>query len=368
MRILYVINSGIFGGAEKHIKDLTTGMTQKGHLVYIWCQEGPIVQKYKDAGATVVTQFPKYDIDLPYIFRLKKYIQQEKIDIVHTHDLKAGVNAQLAASLAGVKAQVGHVHTPISQWQISKFKKILNILMYAFVGNFFLDKEIALSQHGKQQKVSTGILSGKIHVIPNYVEKPQNPDLAKKQEFLKKWGFETNFVVGCIGRISQEKGQELLIKAFYSLLNDFPNIRLALIGGGPLQEKCQNLINELKINDKAIITGVFPDEDKSTLFSTLNLFVFPSLAEGFGYVPLEALSLDVPVLSSDLPVLQEVLGDKATYFKTQSVTNLAEQIRYCIYNYDQIKADAADSTWVQMLYGFDKFINSYQKLYEEILK
>jgi glycosyltransferase involved in cell wall biosynthesis len=326
-----------------------------------------MVEKYKEVGATVLTEFPKFDVDPIYISKLRKYLKREQIDVIHTHDLKGGVNAHIAGALAGVKVRVGHVHTPISQWQISKFKKIINILVYAFVGNFLIEKEIALSQDGKHQKVSTGILSGKIAVIPNYVETPQNPNNERKQEFIKKWGFEDSFILGCLGRISAEKGQELLIKAFYKISQEFPQARLALIGGGPLQQECQILINELKLNEKVVITGIFNDEDKATLFSTLQLFVFPSRAEGFGYVPLEALSLNIPVISSDLPVLKEVLGERVQYFQNENVEDLTREIRESINNYQILKNNVLDSSWIGEIYGFNKFIDLYEKLYKGLM-
>ena len=51
MRILYTINSGKRGGAEKHILDLVEGMYNRGHEVYVWCPEGPMVEDFRKAGA-----------------------------------------------------------------------------------------------------------------------------------------------------------------------------------------------------------------------------------------------------------------------------------------------------------------------------
>ncbi len=367
MRILYVINSGNFGGAEKHIKDLTQGMTQKGHEVFIWCLAGPMIELYKAAGAQVTAISPRFEIDPFYVQKLKKFLKEQKIDVVHVHD-KSGANALMSAYLAKTPVRVSNVHTPLSQWQINLIKKAINLVAYFFVTRLLSQQEIAITKEVKRIKVSEGIPASKITVIPNYAELPTNASHDKKVQFLQKWVFVDKLVIGVVGRTSAEKGQDLLIKAFYKLSHEFDHIRLAIIGGGPLQENYQTMLKELKLSEKSVITGIFPDEDKSTLFSTLNIFVFPSRAEGFGYVPLEALSLGIPVIASGLPVLKEVLGEHAMYFEPENVESLQEQLRYAITNYEELKSQQEGTNWIIQKYGFEKFISSYLNLYEELAR
>ncbi len=367
MRILYVSNSGAFGGVEKHIKDLTQGMTQKGHEVLIWCLGGPMVNVYEAAGAKVTPVSPRFEIDPAYVLKLKTFLLEQKIDVVHVHD-KSGGNALLAAYLAKTPVRVSNVHTPLSQWKINPIKKAINLVAYFFVTRLLSKQEIAITKEVKRVKTTEGIPANKITIIPNYAELPTNPSQTKRTQFLQKWGFEGKLVLGVVGRTSAEKGQDLLIKAFYKLSQEFDHIRLAIIGGGPLQETYQTMLNDLELTNKSIITGVFLDEDKSTLFSTLNVCVFPSRAEGFGYVPLEALALEIPVIASDLPVLKEVLGNHAMFFETGNIESLQEQLRYAITNYNELKSQQTDTSWINQKYGFDKFINSYIELYEELAR
>jgi glycosyltransferase involved in cell wall biosynthesis len=367
MRILYVSHSGNFGGVEKHIKDLIHGMKQMGHEVYVWMPQGAMVQVYQKEGALVTIDTPRFEVDPAYIFRLKNFLLTNKIQIVHVHD-KSGSNALLAGFLAKTPVRIGNVHTPLSQWQVNPIKKAINLFTYFFVARFLISKEIAVTQTAKNIKASEGIPQHKIAVIPNYVEIATKPNTDHKKDFLQKWGFTNKTVIGCVGRLSEEKGQDLLIKAFYMLSQDFKNVGLVLIGGGPLQEKLQNMLKELNLQNNAVITGVFSDEDKASLFSTIDIFAFPSRAEGFGYVPLEALALGVPTIASDLPVLQEVLGVHALYFAGGDPVSLRDKLAYAVQNYSLLKNNVADSSWINQQYGFDQFINSYTKLYEELLR
>lgn len=362
MRVLYAINSGVLGGAEKHIADLTHGLAAKGHSIHIWCKAGPIDELFKDTTAVVTHQKLHFDICLSYIFKLYSYLKRENIDVVHTHDLKAGVNALIAAKLAGVPVRIGHIHTPLSVWEISRVKKAINLFVYRLVHTICATHEIAITHTAKDIKLKEGLDPAKIVVIPNAVNIDTRYDPELVATYLSQWGFTDKFVMGCVGRLSVEKNLSLLIKAFHKLALKHDNIRLALIGGGDEEVKLRELVHELNLEQKVVITGVFPDEHKAALFKTLNLFVFPSLTEGFGYVPLEALSLGLSVISSDIPVLKEVLQDSVVYFKSNDQADLYAELKEFI-----VSPKRVDSTVVSRIvasYSMPAFISNYISLYE----
>ncbi len=367
MKILYAINSAVLGGAEKHILELAGGMRERGHEVHIWCPQGPMNTQYRDAGATVVTTQAKFDLDPKYIAALYKHLKAHNIDVIHTHDLKVGCNGQLAAIFAKTPVRIGHIHTPISTWKIPVVKKIIDLVVYFFVANFLVSKEIAITEVGKTTKQKEGISKNKLVVIPNAVEPPRTVNVLKTKDFTQKWGFETNFIIGCIGRLTPEKDPFTLLKAFNKLSQEDENVRLALIGGGELEQPLKDTISELKLNDKVIITGVFEDTDKGELYKALSLFVFPSQAEGFGYVPLEALSYDLLVISSNLPVLKEVLGDSALYFNLGDPVSLYDELKLAINNYSNLQSETEARKKVLNAFTHEKFINAHEKLYKELL-
>lgn len=362
MRVLYAINSGVLGGAEKHIADLTHGLAAKGHTVHIWCKAGPIDELFKDTEALITHQKLHFDICLSYIFKLYSYLKRENIDVVHTHDLKAGVNALIAAKLAGVPVRVGHIHTPLSVWEISRIKKAINLFVYRLVHVTCATHEIAITNTAKEIKLKEGLNPAKIVVVPNAVNIDTKYDTELVANYLSQWGFTGTFVIGCVGRLSTEKNLGLLIKAFHKLAMEYDNVRLVLIGGGDEESKLKKLVHELNLEQKAVITGVFPDEHKAALFKTLNLFVFPSLTEGFGYVPLEALSLDLPVISSDIPVLKEVLQDSVVYFKSNDEVDLYSKLKEFVVSPKRVDNTVVSKTVAG--YSMSSFISNYISLYE----
>lgn len=384
MNILYTINSTNRGGAEQHVADLVEGMVQRGHKVYVWCPEGEFFDIYKTKGAHVTKAKIYLDIDPIYIFKLTKFLIVKKIDIVHAHELKAVINTLFAANAAGVRIKVTHSHTPISEWQISELKKAINIHLFntPFV-NMFSTREIALTETRRVAKIKEGIYEAKLEIIPNGIKIEDftfDTYLAAqyKKEMRARYEInDTDFVFGSLGRLSKEKGTADLIAAFAKLLTKLEqinsierdNLKLFIGGGGVLYEQMKKLAKSLNIEDKVIFTDIYRDEDKAKLFNLLDVFVFPSLAEGFGFVLIEAMAMSLPIIASDLEVLQEVGGSSVIFFDTGNVDDLSEKM-FNLYQkrerLDNLKLENRQR--VEALYTMSNFIDNYENLYLKLLE
>jgi len=379
MKILYVLNSSKFGGMEVHVGDLIRGMTQKGHEVFVWCPVGEMMEIYKKDGAVGFEHKIKFDIDLVYIFNLTKFLKKNSVDIIHAHELKAVINALLAGFLAGVKVRISHTHTPISEWRINKIKNFFTVLGYGFFINLFSTFEIALTESRRKIKIKEGINKKKLTVIPNgldtskfilsSVQRYENEKEIKNRYKIP----EQAFVFGNIGRISAEKGHEVLVRAFAKFLETHifrkENFFLMLVGGGVLEEKIKLMVEELGIEKNVVITGRFDDVDKIKYLSTFDVFVFPTLAEGFGIVLMESLVMGIPTICSDLEVLKEVGGDFVDFFKVGDVEDLANKME------NEFNRTGGENKFiiegakefVEKNYSMETFFESYNNLYKKLL-
>ncbi|MFC1621890.1 glycosyltransferase family 4 protein [Patescibacteria group bacterium] len=369
MRILYVLNSGQPGGMEQHVLDLIEGMKKLGHEVFVWCPQGPMFKKYADAEAKVTEKEIKWDIDFKYIFQLKKFLKENKIEIVHSHELKAVTNATLAGFLARTKVKISHTHTPITEWQINPIKKFINMLAYAPLVDIFSTKEIALTESRKKTKRKEGICKRKLVVIPNGVDVDEFcfSDEARegfRSYILRRYDIPQNsYIFGVVGRISKEKGHSVLLEAFSKVEGAY----LLIAGGGPLEEEIKRDARNLGISDKVIVTGRFPAIDHKKYFAAINCFVHPSLAEGFGIVLTEAMAAKIPIIASDLEVLQEVGGDTISYFKTGDSVELAQKMKEILEGEVAYDPDPACKR-VRERYSLDFFIKQYENLYHTLLE
>jgi glycosyltransferase involved in cell wall biosynthesis len=379
MNILYVLNSGNMGGMERHVLELSAGMVENGQNVFVWCTEGEMSKKYSEKGARVFIEKINHDIDFSYIQKLKRFIKDKKIDVVHAHELKAVTQALIAGRLAGVKVKISNTHTPISAWRVNRIKKLVDIVANTLLVNLLSDREIALTQAASRKKQMEGISPRKISVIPNaldtsYLTLSEQDRVSYREQFRGKYAIPVNGVVfGCVGRLTREKGHEILIKAFEKLVRTESrsgnNFYLLLAGGGPLEEELRKLSADLSIENKVIFTGTFDDRDKIIIYSAMDVFVFPSYAEGFGIVLVEAMYLGLPIIASDIDVLHEVGGDVIRYFKTGSHTDLANEMGRI---YKDIKSNSGlrlqeEVSRAKAEFTMSGFINNYLNLYKSLL-
>ena len=364
---------------EQHTLDLVKGMKANGHEVYVWCLEGVITEWFEEAGAKVFIEPVQLDFDPLYIFSLARFIKKEKIDVVHAHELKAGVNSLLGASLARAKVRISHTHTPISTWQIRPLAKKINTLVYSFVVNLLASREIALTESRKTVKIKEGIRENKLQVVPNGLDTEKfniSGDLKReyRREILQRYGLsEDSYVIGNLSRLTEEKGHSILIDAFQKFLEyqvlDKEKVRLLIAGGGKLEEEVRGQVSLFGLQDLVVVTGKFPAEDLVKFYSAFDMFVFPSLAEGFGIVLIEAMYSGLPIICSDLDVLKEVGGSTVMYFESGNPDDLSEKVLHLYQKRDRLEGLTEGARQrVEDLFTMEKFISAYEGLYLDLLE
>lgn len=384
MRILYVLNSGAPGGMETHVLDLVKASVESGNTVFVWCSSGPVKDWYKKAGAKVFTPKILLDIDPFYILGLSWFLITNRIDIIHAHEVKAVINSLIAGFLAGTKVKISHTHTPISEWKIPKAKRDLNVKTYTFFVNLMSSAEIALTQSRKKVKIGEGITESKIVILPNCISDKFNIQQEQRsvyrREILKKFNLpEDSFIIGNLGRLTEEKGHDVLLRAYGELIiklhsgtydiDKVSKVRLMLAGGGKLEPRVKEKIAALGLNDVVIVTGVFAESELLKYYCAFDMFVFPTLAEGFGIVLIEAMALGLPILCSDLEVLKEVGGLGVNYFKAGDDMAMSAGMMEIYTNMEAEKQKALENKFrVKKLFSFENFKQGYGNLYSYLLK
>ena len=114
-----------------------------------------------------------------------------------------------------------------------------------------------------------------------------------------------------------------LIKAFSKFKKRHPTYKLIFSGASKQENsRIENLVDSLALGDSVVHLGFVSEKKKVELYANARAVIFPSLFEGFGMPVLEALSYQVPVACSDIPVLREVCGDLALYFDPKSIKSI----------------------------------------------
>ena len=116
----------------------------------------------------------------------------------------------------------------------------------------------------------------------------------------------------CVGRLSPEKGQAGLLRAFAKVRSSHPELRLRLVGDGPERGNLEALARELGISGAVTFTGRLPEEETLAEIARSDLLVLPSFMEGLPIVLMEAMAVGVPVIASRVAGIPELVEDGAT--------------------------------------------------------
>jgi glycosyltransferase involved in cell wall biosynthesis len=170
---------------------------------------------------------------------------------------------------------------------------------------------IAVSEYTKNELINhLGIPEERIHCIPEGIDHQKFhpvPD-AVRPAYLHP----EDRILLYVGSEEERKNIRVVLRALKDLIRDMPNVKLIKAGGPGTcisQEAFLNEINCLGLAKNVIITGTIPDSELLTFYNIADAFVFPSLCEGFGLPPLEAMACGCPVIASDRTSIPEVVGD-----------------------------------------------------------
>ena len=172
---------------------------------------------------------------------------------------------------------------------------------------------IAISNHTKEDIVKhLGVSPEKIDVTPMGVDEIYRPvtDTRLIEQVRDRYNIKDPFVL-YVGTHHPRKNLVRLVRAFSSMAGGRD---LKLVITGRVEKRRSELyrtVEDLGLGDRVVFTGFVPEEDLPALYSAAELFVFPSLYEGFGMPPLEAMACGTPVVASNATSLPEVVGDAA---------------------------------------------------------
>ena len=131
-----------------------------------------------------------------------------------------------------------------------------------------------------------------------------------------------------VGRLVEIKGVEHLVRAMHLLVKQFPDLRLKIVGDGPLRRQLQDLAAGLNLANNIEFMGAVPHSDVPQVLQSAGIFVMPSIREGFGLVAVEAMGCGCAVVASDLPAVRDTVKDGETGLTAEvaNASDLAEKI------------------------------------------
>lgn len=311
-RVLHVIGGGEFGGAERHILNLAAAMDPSLVEVFICCLfVDPFVRVAREAGINAHSIPMRHKLDFGIITKLRDFIAAEKIDIVHTHGVRANLVGRVAARMAGVEIVVTTVHSLLVQDYPDLFSRLANTFIEK-ASRGLTTHFIAVSGGLQRALIQQGIQEDKITVIYNGL----NPQVflnsgSPSGRWREKAGFKPGTpLVAIVGRLHPVKGHRYFLKSAAEIIRDRTDVHFLVVGSGPERDRLEEYTRKLGIADHVTFTGFV--SDVCELMPDLNLLIVPSLWEGFGLTALEAMAVGVPVVATSVGGLPEIVEHGTT--------------------------------------------------------
>ena len=318
----------------------------------------------------VIADYDFYPLSLRTLFLLKKDLSQYKVDIFHSPFYLSPLNLNVSTIVtAHDVALLSPNHFKGRYWAIQFYAR--QFVEYSLHKSFKkAERILAVSRDVKNDIVRLNLAEeSKIRVICSAINLPLHKE--SPSNCYRESTQSDKAVILTVGQTRPLKNWWNLIRAFRILRDRIGKCSLVLVSSDDRNLKSiKALITELKFEPTEVkILGYQTQEQLVNLYKSADVFVFPSLYEGFGMPPLEAMACGVPVVASNRGALPEVLGDAAYYVNPETVEDIAagmqkvledKELRNTLIQrgYEQVKKYSWEKTARQVL-------NIYNEVYQE---
>ena len=372
IRVMQFICPTGYYGAERWITALANNSdsTLVSQALVVTVEPGEadleLCRVFAESGRSVHKIEMRHKFDLRAIFRLKRLLLEEKIEVLHTHGYKSDLIGVVAARMAGVAC----VCTPHG------FENTNDLKLRAFIalGNKsfrFFDRVVPLSQTLCKDVANAGVPEKRINYIANGVDLRDIEQKRRALECSRPGETCDNseiLTIGFIGQLISRKNIGDIIDMFDNLYAEHDNVRLVLIGDGDQREALERKLASLACSHRVELFGFVADA--IPLYFELDAFVMTSSLEGIPRCLMEAMTAGVPVVAYDIPgvdqlILHDQTGLLAPFGDTVMLKILCERVLFDPGVGRRLASTAR--SYVEENYSAGRMAQEYTALYSEVI-
>jgi len=302
------------------------------------------------------------------LFKSIKLIKKEKIDLIHAQGFLSGILGYILKKITKIPYIITIQSADFSVYHPRLNIKIINKVYQWIEGIVFkgADSCHAVSKHLEKHFRKYGIEN--IVVIPDGVSQNKFKLDANKKLTRKELGFDTENLIVCVSRLEHKNGTHDLIEAA-KYLKDL-DFKIIICGDGSDRQKLEKMVEELNLKHRVFLIGDILHADLPRYVACGDIFVRPSLAEGFGIVFLEAMAAGLAVIATPVGGIPDFLEDGETglFCEPGNPKDIAEKIKILIQNKSlREKLIKNGRQMVLDIYNWDRISENLREAYKQAL-
>ncbi len=309
MQTILHINAGeVWSGIEQRIFSISRSLNSKQFKIIL--AVSPSSPLYKKAGSCSIPllslKIGKWKFNPVVIWKLSRFLETHKVDILHTHRSSDHWIGVLAVRLFGLSTQCRIIRTR------HNFTRIKNNWINNKLYNKWTDRIIAVAEVIKEQLVNENNISGhKITAIHSSIDTEKFRGGFDGGKIRNEFGISTDTVVlGMVGRLRKHKDYPNMFVALKIIVKKFKNIKLLIVGDGILESQLKSVVQIMGLSNYVIFAG--KRESIPQILSGIDIFVLSSSVEGSPAVIKEALTMGKPVVSTNAGGIPEIIQNGVT--------------------------------------------------------
>jgi len=393
-RVLFIITQAEMGGAQRFLYELTIHLDKEKYEILVasgagqnnsWELLNSLVEKnIKTYHLKYMRREISFINDFLEIFEIAKLINKFKPDILYLNSSKAGVIGSIAAQIIkilkpfrklGVIYRIGgwSFNDPWPSWKrklwifaekiTARFK---DIIIVNNKNDFIKAEELKIKPKKEIKIIYNGIDPLKIEFLNK-----EEAKIKLFKEISKNYGrvFQSKYLIGTVANFYPTKGLEYLIEAvkIFKMMNLSPEIKnskFIIIGDGPERNKIETEIKNFKLHNDVILTGQIKEAHR--FLKAFDVFVLPSVKEGFPWALLEAMSAKIPVIATAVGVIPEIIenGKNGILVEPKNSQQIAKAIKEILEN-DYLRQEMGIQAHQTVLFKFsmEKMIKENENLF-----
>lgn len=324
IRVLHVAEAA--GGVERYLETLLKYSKDEVENILV-CSQNYDIDKFTGIVNHIEQIKMKHEIspknDIASVKLIHSLIRKYKPDIVYAHSSKAGALARLANMGLSSKC-IYNPHGWAFNMRQSKKKKMMYVEIEKIAARF-CDKIICISDAEKNSALKYKICpKDKLQVIYNGIDFEEfNKEISQK---VKVPFPEDSFIVGMVGRLSEQKAPDIFVKVAKLIKEKIPNACFLIVGDGELRPEIESQIKELKLEKSFYITGWV--DNPAAYMKLMNVGMLLSRWEGFGLVLPEYMLAKVPIVATNVDAIPNIIqnGENGLLVEKDNYCDAAKQV------------------------------------------